>query len=308
MSEFTLAHLSDLHLGPLPVGAARRHFALKRTIGVFNWRLNRHRVHSMAVASAIAADIVTAAPDHVALTGDIVNVAARDEFTAAALWLKAFGDPSWISFVPGNHDTYVRMDWQHGLSHLADYMLGDMKVALAQSGLQIATPFPYVRLRRNVALIGVSTAVPQPLHRAAGLLGATQIESLSFLLSDLRERGYARILMIHHPPLPGLAKPRKALIDAPQLREVLQAQGAELVLHGHNHEHMLNTLPSRFGAVHVLGVPSASLIESQHHPVAAWNLYRIQRQGGKWLTEVTVRSFDPVSRQVHHSTQFALSS
>ena len=308
MPDFTLAHLSDLHLGPLPAGAARRHFALKRTIGVFNWRLNRHRVHSMAAASAIAADIVEQAPDHVALTGDIVNVAAHDEFTAAALWLRSFGDPDWISFVPGNHDTYVRMDWQHGLSHIADYMQGDLKVALAQSGPQIATPFPYVRLRRNVALIGLSTAVPQPLHRASGLLGGTQIESLSFLLSDLRERGYARIVMIHHPPLPGLARPRKALVDAPQLRAVLEAQGAELVLHGHNHEHMLNTITSRFGQVHVLGVPSASLIKSKHHPVAAWNLYRIQRQGGKWLTEVSVRSFDPATREVRHSTQFALSS
>jgi 3',5'-cyclic AMP phosphodiesterase CpdA len=308
LSVFTLAHLSDLHLGPLPVGAARRHFALKRTIGVFNWRLNRHRVHSTAVASAIAADIVAAAPEHVALTGDIVNVAARDEFTAAARWLKAFGDPAWISFVPGNHDTYVRMDWQHGLAHLSPYMLGDMKVALTQSSPQIAAPFPYVRLRRNVALIGVSTAVPQPLHRAAGLLGATQLQSLSFLLAALRERGYARVVMIHHPPLPGLARPGKALIDAAALREVLEAQGAELVLHGHNHEHMANTLTSRYGAVHVLGVPSASLIESAHHPVAAWNLCRIQRQGGKWLTEVSVRSFDPATRQVRPSTQFALSS
>jgi 3',5'-cyclic AMP phosphodiesterase CpdA len=290
------------------VGSARRHFALKRTIGVFNWRLNRHRVHSMAVASAIAADIVAAAPDHVALTGDMVNVAAHDEFTAAARWIRNFGDPGWISFVPGNHDTYVRMDWKHGLAHLADYMQGDMRVALAQSTPQIATPFPYVRLRRNVALIGVSTAVPQPLHRAAGLLGDTQIESLAFLLSDLRERGYARVVMIHHPPLPGLAKPRKALVDAPALRDVLELHGAELVLHGHNHEHMLNTINSRFGLVHVLGVPSASLIQSEHHPLAAWNLYRIQRLGGKWQVHVTVRSFDPVARQVAHLTEFALSS
>lgn len=308
MTIFSLAHLSDLHLGPLPSGAARRHFALKRTIGVFNWRLNRHRVHSMAAASAIAADIVAAAPDHVALTGDIVNVAAHDEFTAAAAWLKAFGDPGWISFVPGNHDTYVRMDWRHGLAHLSAYMQGDMTVALAQSSPQIMTPFPYVRLRRNVALIGLSTAVPQPLHRAAGLLGATQLESLAFLLSDLRERGYARVVMIHHPPLPGLARPRKALVDAAALRDVLENHGAELVLHGHNHEHMLNTLSSRFGAVHVLGVPSASLIHAKHHPVAAWNLYRIQRQGGKWLIEVSVRSFDPVTRQVGQTTEFALSS
>ncbi len=308
MSVFSLAHLSDLHLGPLPAGSARRHFALKRTIGVFNWRLNRHRVHSMAVASAIAADIVSAAPDHVALTGDIVNVAAHEEFTAAGAWLEAFGEPSWISFVPGNHDTYVRVDWRHGLSHLSAYMQGDMKVTLAQSSPQIAAPFPYVRLRRNVALIGVSTAVPQPLHRASGLLGSTQLESLAFLLSDLRERGYARVVMIHHPPLPGLAKPRKALLDAAALRDVLEAHGAELVLHGHNHEHMVNAVKSRFGMVHVLGVPSASLLESQHHPVAAWNLYRIQRQGGKWQIGVEVRSFDPATRKVGRATEFSLSS
>jgi len=290
------------------MGSARRDFALKRTLGVMNWRLNRHRLHSPAVALAIAADIVRNAPDHVALTGDIVNVAAEEEFVAAARWMKAFGEPGWISFVPGNHDTYVRMNWESGLFHLEPYMLGDMRVPLTQETPQIATPFPYVRLRRNVAMIGVSTAVPQPLHRAAGQLGRTQLESLAYLLSDLRERGYARVVMIHHPPLPGLASPRKSLIDASLLREVLEAQGAELVLHGHNHEHMLNTLNSRFGTVHVLGVPSASLIESEHHPVAAWNLYRIQRQAGKWQIEVSIRSFDPASRQVMRLTDFALSS
>ena len=305
---FTLAHLSDLHLGPLPAGSAHRHFALKRTLGVMNWRFSRHRVHNPAVALAIAADIVREAPDHVALTGDIVNVAAREEFVAASRWMNAFGTPDWISFVPGNHDCYVRMAWEHGLLHLSPYMQGDMRVPLTQDSPQIATPFPYVRLRRNVALIGVSTAAPQPLHRASGQLGRTQLKSLAHLLSDLRERGYARVVMIHHPPLPGLASPRKALIDAAPLRDVLEAQGAELVLHGHNHEHMLNTLNSRFGAVHVLGVPSASLIEEQHHPLAAWNMYRIQRLAGKWQIDVSIRSYDPASRQVAPLTEFTLSS
>jgi 3',5'-cyclic AMP phosphodiesterase CpdA len=305
---FTLAHLSDLHLGPLPAGSAHRHFALKRTLGVMNWRLSRHRVHNPAVAMAIAADIVREAPDHVALTGDIVNVAAREEFVAASRWMNAFGTPDWISFVPGNHDCYVRMAWEHGLLHLLPFMQGDMRVPLTQDSPQISTPFPYVRLRRNVALIGVSTALPQPLHRASGQLGRTQLKSLAHLLSDLRERGYARVVMIHHPPLPGLASPRKALIDAAPLRDVLEAQGAELVLHGHNHEHMLNTLNSRFGAVHVLGVPSASLIADQHHPLAAWNLYRIQRLAGKWQIDVSIRSYDPASRQVAPLTEFTLSS
>ena len=305
---FTLAHLSDLHLGPLPAGSAHRHFALKRTLGVMNWRFSRHRVHNPAVALAIAADIVRAGPDHVALTGDIVNVAAREEFVSASRWMNAFGTPDWISFVPGNHDCYVRMAWEHGLFHLAPYMQGDMRVALTEDSPQIATPFPYVRLRRNVALIGISTAAPQPLHRACGKLGRTQLTSLAHLLSDLRERGYARVVMIHHPPLPGLASPRKALIDADPLRDVLEAQGAELVLHGHNHEHMLNTLNSRFGAVHVLGVPSASVVEDKHRPLAAWNLYRIQRLAGKWQIDVSIRSYDPASRQVVPLTEFALSS
>jgi 3',5'-cyclic AMP phosphodiesterase CpdA len=296
-----------LHLGPLPRGAMHRNFAPKRMIGAINWRLNRHRVHSTATAIAIAGDIRRAAPDHVALTGDIVNVAAHDEFAAAAHWLAAFGPPDWISFVPGNHDAYVRVDWRHGLSHLADYMQGDMRVDVTQITAQIATPFPYVRLRRNVALIGVSSGVPQPLHRAAGLVGRTQMDSLAVILNDLRERGYARVVMIHHPPLPGLAGPRKALVDAPAFKSLLEQHGAELVLHGHNHEHMLNAVNSRFGTVNVLGVPSASLARSGHHPLAAWNLYRIQRHAGKWRIGVTVRSLDENRRQVVTLSEFALS-
>lgn len=302
----TLAHLSDLHLGPLPDGAARRHFALKRTLGVINWRLGRHRQHSPAIADAIAADILASAPDHVALTGDIVNVSAHDEFTNAAQWMSTFGAPTWVSFVPGNHDTYVRMDWQHGLSGLAPYMQGDMRVSLTQSTAQIRTPFPYVRLRRNVALIGVSTAVPQPLHRASGELGETQRQSLAALLPDLRERGYARVVMIHHPPLPGLARPRRALLDAGPFRDILETHGAELILHGHNHEPMQNSLPTRFGTAHVLGVPSASMTGLAHHAPAAWNLYAIQRQGGKWSIDVTIRSFDPVARTISTTGQFSL--
>lgn len=292
----------------MPAGSAHRNFALKRAVGVANWRLSRHRSHSNTMAQAIAEDIRAHAPDHVALTGDIVNVAAHAEFPAAARWLHDFGDASWVSFVPGNHDTYVRCDWNHGLSHLAAYMQGDMRVKLTQSTPQIATPFPYVRLRRNIALIGISTAVPQPLHRAAGIIGPDQRQSLASLLGDLRERGYARIVMLHHPPLPNLASKPRGLVDAPALRDILVEHGAELVLHGHNHEHMMNSIASRFGAVHVLGVPSASQIHSRHHPLAAWNLYRIVRQGGKWLTQVTTRGFDPTTRTFVTQADFPLST
>ena len=305
---FSLAHLSDLHLGPLPRGAAWRDFALKRQIGYLSWRFKRHKLHVPQIAGAIASDIVNAAPDHVALTGDIVNIAAHGEFPAAAAWLKNLGAPDQVSFVPGNHDTYVRFGWDKGLGHLADYMAGDMKVTSAYMTHQVATPFPFVRLRKNIALIGLCSGLPQPLSRAAGRLGEVQRQALAPLLRELRERGFARIVMIHHPPLPGLAVPRKALKDAGELKDILVAEGAELVLHGHNHLHMANTLASRFGTVHVLGVPSASLGTKGHYDLAAWNRYDIVRQGGRWTIQVTVRAWDPDSRHVQTSRQFTLST
>lgn len=304
---FTLAHFSDVHLGPLPRGAAWRDFALKRHVGYLSWRFKRHRLHIPAIADAIAADIVAASPDHVAFTGDIVNISARDEFPAAAGWLKRFGAPKDVSFVPGNHDTYVRFGWEHGLGHLAPYMTGDMRVAQTQATPQIASLFPFVRLRKNVALIGLCSALPQPLHKAAGRLGQLQLESAAHLLRDLRERGYYRCVLIHHPPLPGMAPPRKALADAARLRDILAEEGAELVLHGHNHTHSLVALRSRFGTVNVVGVPSASMGETRHYEPAAWYRFAIDRQNGRWHTGLTVRSWNPESRSIRTTAEFALS-
>jgi len=298
---FTLAHLSDIHLGPMPDGALWKEFALKRAIGWLSWRFNRKKLHDPAVADMIAADIAAAAPDHVALTGDLVNIASPAEFPHGARWMDSLAGPQEMSFVPGNHDAYVAFPWNRGLGHFAPWMEGEMR-------LKMAAPFPFVRLRKNVALIGLNSGVPQPLRRAGGVLGQKQLESLALTLRDLRERGYARVVLIHHPPLPGLSAPHKALSDAGELRDVLAAEGAELVLHGHNHEHMLNTLNSRFGTVHVLGVPSASLVDNEHHPFAAWNLYQIQRQAGKWQIDVSIRSYDPASRQISRLTEFVLSS
>ncbi len=305
---FSLAHLSDIHLGPLPGKWAWRDFALKRQIGYLSWRLNRHRLHIPEIANAIADDIVEARVDHVALTGDMVNIAAGDEFPIAARWMAELGSPDRVSFVPGNHDTYVVQGWEEGLSHLGPYMTGDMKVASVHVTPQVAASFPYVRLRKNIAFIGLCSGLPQPLHRAAGFLGEVQLQSLRFLLRDLRERGFARVVMIHHPPLPGLAPPRKALKDAEALRDVLAAEGAELVLHGHNHRHMENALQSRFGMVHALGVPSASMALHPEYDRATWNRYDIERTAGRWVTAVTVRSWNADKRQVETVRQFTLST
>ncbi|NJM31084.1 MAG: metallophosphoesterase, partial [Rhizobiales bacterium] len=112
------------------------------------------------------------------------------------------------------------------------------------------------------------------------------------LLQELREKGYFRCVMIHHPPLPGLAAPRKALADARALAEVLVAEGAELVLHGHNHRHMLNRVEGPSGPVPVIGIPAASAYGTPGRDPAAWYLHTISREGGRWTLSSRVRGWN----------------
>ncbi|MET0483746.1 MAG: metallophosphoesterase [Aestuariivirgaceae bacterium] len=301
----TLAHLSDVHLAPLP-RLAMKELRGKRLFGYQSWRFRRRHIHEQAIANLIAADVKAFNPDHIALTGDLINLSAKLEFGVGAQWLAALARPDQLTFVPGNHDAYVPMSWDKGLGLWSDYMTGDLRMAGAHGTGGLANPFPFVRQRRNIALIGVSTALPQPIGYATGRMGNPQIEKLAEILGALRERGFYRILLIHHPPLPGLTKPRKELLDAAALQTVLETEGAELVLHGHNHTDSLVSIDSRHGPVHVVGTASASANGASRHPPASWYFYQIKRQDGVWRCEARVRRYDPASRVLMDETQFSL--
>ena len=88
---FTLAHLSDPHLPPLPA-ARLRDLASKRALGYLNWTRNRHKYHRREVLDALVADIQAQQPDHIAVTGDLVNLALEAEFAPSRAWLESVGD------------------------------------------------------------------------------------------------------------------------------------------------------------------------------------------------------------------------
>jgi 3',5'-cyclic AMP phosphodiesterase CpdA len=293
---FTLAHLSDVHLGPLPKAESWRDYLGKRAIGALSWRWKRREIHDPAMAERLAADISAHKPDHIAFTGDLANLSLKREFANGARWLAALGGPDRVSFVPGNHDAYVRVRWGDGLRAWAPYMTGDLRLPCLPEFSNEAGAFPYVRQRRTVALIGVSSAVPQAWHRAGGALGAEQIKALAATLRALGERGFFRVLMIHHPPLPDQTPRRKALVDAPALAEVLRNEGAELVLHGHNHRLMHRLLDTRSGSAHVIGMPSASSRGARDASLAGWALYTIERRDGAWRLAATLRRWNPAAR------------
>ena len=283
---FLLAHLSDPHLGPIPRPRARE-LTNKRGLGFINWYRGRHAIHRREVLALVERDIAERNVDHIAVTGDLVNLALTAEFAAAHEWLAQLGPPERVTVVPGNHDAYVRAAAAHPLRYWGDYMRGDADGPLTAPGA--AAHFPFVRRRGPVALVGLSTAVPTGPLMATGRLGADQLMRLADTLKALGREGVFRVVLIHHPPLSRLKQHLKRLVDAGPLRRIIAQHGAELVLHGHAHVHLLAWLDGPKGRVPVVGVPSASAAEDPHGHPAAYNLYAIERAGTGWRCEAVTR-------------------
>jgi 3',5'-cyclic AMP phosphodiesterase CpdA len=108
------------------------------------------------------------------------------------------------------------------------------------------------------------------------------------VLETTRHAGLVRVVLLHHPPLPGLSSASHELTDAAALTNVLAAHGAELVLHGHEHRRMLNTATGPDGAIPVVGVPSASAArQNGRDPLAAGHLYEF-RHGARGRVAITL--------------------
>jgi 3',5'-cyclic AMP phosphodiesterase CpdA len=112
-------------------------------------------------------------------------------------------------------------------------------------------------------------------------------------LREAAERGFYRVVLVHHPVTPGAVSQRKSLTDAPDLRAALADAGAELVLHGHAHEALLNRVAGPKGPIPVMSVPSASTPAGPHDQAARWNEIEVARERGAWRTRVTARGVTP---------------
>jgi 3',5'-cyclic AMP phosphodiesterase CpdA len=281
MAAFTLAHLSDPHLPPLPAPRLRD-LAGKRALGYLNWTRNRRHVHRRDVLDTLVSDMQAQVPDHIAITGDLVNLALEAEFAPSLTWLESVGTPDRVTVIPGNHDAYVRATKHRFADVWRNYLDGDDAAADRPS-------FPSLRRRGPLALASVSTAVPTGPLMATGRLGHSQLEALERMLTQLAGEQAFRVLLIHHPLRSDSRI--KRLTDSADLLVVLRRYGVELILHGHDHVHSTVWVDGPNGAIPVVGVPSASAVAHGRYPAAAYNLFSIARDGAAWRCEQTVRGF-----------------
>ena len=284
--RFSFAHLSDLHLTSLD-NIKIPQLLSKRILGYFSWLHKRRIVHRREIIESLLEDLRDTRPDHIAVTGDLTHLGLPMEYAEVEQWLPSLGTPEHVTVIPGNHDAYAGKDWTSSCASWGPYLESDTELDIPMT----AGFFPSLRTRGQVALIGLSSAIPTLPLLATGTLGQKQLAGLDTLLEKTGREGLFRVIMIHHPPVPGLIKWRKRLTDDKMFAAVLARHGAELVLHGHAHIPTLSELQTPAGCIPVVGAPSASELSPWTGRCAKYNIYRINRMGKSWELTMTVRSY-----------------
>ncbi len=272
---FRLAHISDVHLGPLPK-VSLSELASKRITGYVNWRRNRRKhLFGTALEEVIEAMAETEL-DHVAITGDLVNLATSTEIETVTKWLEVNFLPDRTTLVPGNHDAYVPGALKRAVKAWKPWILAGGEAHGK------GTYFPTLTERGDCAIIGMSSANPSLPFMATGDLSSRQARKAGKLLAEAGERGKFRVVLIHHPPVEDAAPWYKRLKGIRRFQKMIRKNGAELVLHGHTHLDSLHHIDTDRGRVPVVGIASASQGPKGSKPNAGFNLFEITGKPGAW--------------------------
>jgi 3',5'-cyclic AMP phosphodiesterase CpdA len=277
-----IAHFSDLHLLSLE-GVPPWRFLNKRLTGWVNLRLKRGHVHKASYVRAIAREIANSKIDHVVVTGDLTNLALEPEFELAREVLqKELGiDPARVTVVPGNHDLYTRgaRASRRFERFFAEWLESDLPELTADvSGAR----FPNVKLRGNVAIVALSSAVPRAPLVAAGELGRAQMDVLARVLAHPEVAKRTLVLALHHPPLHSWSRVKahlEGLRDARELLSLLMPVSRGLILHGHLHRRIQRAFTTHRGTLQQVGATSASLQDETPDRMAGFNVYEIDERG-----------------------------
>ena len=146
----TLAHISDIHLAPLPPIRAQD-LMNKRITGFLNWKIKRQKTLDGEGLNRLIRHMREQEPDFVAITGDLMNLSLEAEINTAFNWLQTVGPPETVCVSPGNHDAYVPGQLEKALSRWNGYVLGETIDD---------NQFPFVRRVGETAIIVCNSAVP----------------------------------------------------------------------------------------------------------------------------------------------------
>ena len=166
-------------------------------------------------------------PDHIAITGDFVNLALEAEFAPARAWLEGVGSSDRVTIVPGNHDAYVRAT-RHRFARRSDIIA---MATTPDGGDTVSVPAPARPAGADRRILGG----PDPAADGDRMAWAKPACGAG----PAARRAFRRTAFpcAADPSPAALRCAPKRLTDSDELCALLKRHGVELILHGHDHVH-----------------------------------------------------------------------
>ncbi len=220
-----IVHLSDIHVWRYAFNPIR--LMNKRAVGMVGLVTGRARKFRLERLHEVVERVLSLAPDHVLITGDLTTTALSAEFLNARRALAdLLVDPARATVIPGNHDRYTTGSVRY---HLFETWFGDF-----------APPggYPWLRpLDDRTAILGLDAT--RSHISARGYLPEDQLERARALKAGHDEWPRRLIVANHYP----VVAPKvyaaelapKRLKNAEVLGDWLATLGPHLYCCGHVH-------------------------------------------------------------------------
>jgi YegS/Rv2252/BmrU family lipid kinase len=220
-----IVHLSDVHVWAYTWDVRRQlGRRLFRTIELLR---GRARLFVLDRLDEVVRRVLSLAPDHVLITGDLTTTALPIEFLEARRRLAPLlADPSRASVLPGNHD---RSTWYSSHIRRFELAFGDCMPSLT---------YPWVRwLDVETAILGLDPT--RTRIGPTGRLPTEQLDAARALTADPATRPRRLIVACHYPvaapPAYEIELSRKRMKNDYQVRAWLEGLGPHVYCCGHVH-------------------------------------------------------------------------
>jgi 3',5'-cyclic AMP phosphodiesterase CpdA len=220
-----IVHVSDIHVWQYSFNPF--HLVNKRAVGILSLLAGRARRFRRERLQAVVDRVLSLAPDHILITGDLTTTALPAEFLAARRALAPLLiDPDRATVIPGNHDRYTT---------------GSVRYRAFEEWFgPFAPPGPYPWLRPlddQTAILGLDAT--RSHLSARGYLPPEQLKRARALVASLESRPRRLIVANHYPVVAPKAYAAelapKRLKNTADLARWLATLGPHLYCCGHVH-------------------------------------------------------------------------
>jgi 3',5'-cyclic AMP phosphodiesterase CpdA len=269
-----LAHISDLHLLDL-TGIGPRRFLNRRVLGGMNILVRRAREYRPEILEWLVDDLLREEVDHVAVTGDLSNLALESEFERVFHLLRLLGGWDRVSIVPGNHDYYT---FKAADTRRFEKVFYPFMFEREFSDLDVDV-YPFVKNFGEMCIVGLNSATRTIPPLSYGTIGSRQLALVEKILARAHDANRFTCLMLHHPlhKRDRMTEMASGLLNREKLLELIDKYRVGLVLHGHDHAGRITRLEQHGHVAHIICCGSSTRLIDDPMLVARYRVITIEQ-------------------------------